>query len=160
MPPGFDPLGSLFKWLLDLFTERTLRDAGAVGPVATVSVPISATGYTMRELFLHRDSGGFGYILVDGTVYHTLENQAAQIPAGTYQVNWEPSPRFGRETYRLVSVPGRSGILIHPANFQHELDGCIALGKARAGLAIVQSRTAVEEFEKQLGRDSFNLVIA
>lgn len=114
----------------------------------------------MRELILHRDGGGFGYLLVDDVLYHTLENQALEIPLGTYQVNWEPSPRLGRETYRLVSVPGRSGILIHPANFQHELEGCIALGKARAGLALAQSREAVQQFEDQLGRESFRLVVS
>jgi len=32
--------------------------------------------------------------------------------------------------YRLVDVPDRDGILIHPANTSDELRGCIALGQA------------------------------
>lgn len=117
----------------------------------------------MKTLTLKRTDSGFGGIVVDGKEYHTLENTELQIPAGVYQSNWEPSPRLNRETYRLVAVPGRSGILIHPANFAEELLGCIALGWQRGELdgkpALLHSRAATTEFEDQMGRDSFMLAI-
>lgn len=50
------------------------------------------------------------------------------IPAGRYQVVLTPSPRFKKIMPRLVNVPAREGILIHPANLAEELDGCIAPG--------------------------------
>jgi hypothetical protein len=157
------------------------------GPSVTKTTRISATGYKMRNYTIHRtetgDEGTFGIMHVDGTIYHTLElpnrnnlPEVSRIPEGTYQVNWEPSPRLGRNTYRLVSVPGRSGILFHPANFagdktkglRCELNGCIALGFLKSTLpgfsgkpqkAILSSREAMKKFEEHLAGDSFVLNI-
>lgn len=50
------------------------------------------------------------------------------IDPGRYKLILAESPRLKRITPRLVDVPGREGILIHPANFAEELDGCIAPG--------------------------------
>ncbi|BAV04717.1 hypothetical protein SAMN05421788_11181 [Filimonas lacunae] len=48
------------------------------------------------------------------------------IPEGCYEVTLRDSKRFGRHLY-LPHVPGRSFILIHPANSAlKELRGCIA----------------------------------
>lgn len=48
------------------------------------------------------------------------------IPVGTYSMEWSYSPSFRRNTWRLIDVPGRDGILIHAANFTRQLKGCIA----------------------------------
>lgn len=50
------------------------------------------------------------------------------IPPGRYEIIISESPRLKRLTPRLLNVPGREGILIHPANKAEELDGCIAPG--------------------------------
>lgn len=50
------------------------------------------------------------------------------VDPGRYKFIVTESPRLKRLTPRLVDVPGRSGILIHPANRAEELDGCIAPG--------------------------------
>src|SRR5699024_8030485 len=39
------------------------------------------------------------------------------IPEGEYLVRWMPSPKYKRNTYRVLNVPNRSGILFHPANY-------------------------------------------
>lgn len=160
--------------------ERMAKPAGAQ---AAVSMSMSlGSGYSMKKLTLQRtesgDEGTFGFMSVNGLNYQTLElpdrdNQPgiSCIPAGEYQCNWEPSPRLGRHTYRLVGVPGRSGVLFHPANFagditkgyKCELNGCIALGLAQGFLsgqrALLQSRDAIRQFEEQLGGESFVLTI-
>lgn len=160
-------LKTIIRLLAGEAAEQDLRDDGADGPVATVSREFSETGYSMRTVRITRNGDGSGRLVTDGFECFTLENLALEIPAGTYQVNWEPSPRLGRDTYRLVRVPGRSGILVHPANFMHELLGCIALGfRLGAGPSIVRdeqdrgSKDAVTAFEDHMGRDSFMLVIA
>lgn len=73
------------------------------------------------------------------------------IPPGTYTLAWEMSPRLKRFTLRLKGVPGRWGILIHPANEVKELKGCIALGM-RYGNRIKDgtSRPAVEAVETKV----------
>jgi hypothetical protein len=48
------------------------------------------------------------------------------IPEGRFELVKKWSPKFGSVS-QLMNVPGRSGILIHPANdAMHELKGCIA----------------------------------
>lgn len=49
------------------------------------------------------------------------------IPAGKYKAIKHVSPKFGNCLW-LKDVPNRSEILIHPANYVHQLLGCIALG--------------------------------
>lgn len=50
------------------------------------------------------------------------------IPKGTYTAIKHHSPKFGPCLW-IQNVPGRSEILIHPANFWHDLLGCIAPGE-------------------------------
>lgn len=71
------------------------------------------------------------------------------IPAGRYRVTWTPSLNFERHTLRLQDVPGRSGILIHSANFQGQLRGCIAPGMRR-GESVIDSRAAVLKLEAKV----------
>lgn len=85
------------------------------------------------------------------------------IPVGVYEVVWTKSPRLQRFTYEVTGVPGRNGIRFHSANWAHQLLGCIALGKERGVLngeqAVLQSREALEEFEKTMGYQPFILEI-
>lgn len=86
-------------------------------------------------------------------------------------VVWAWSPRLRRFTYRLLSVPRRSGILKHSANFmgdvsmgfRAQLNGCIALGE-RIGVmdgqrALLVSAPAVRRFESLMAGRSFELEI-
>jgi hypothetical protein len=93
------------------------------------------------------------------------------IPVGSYKVVWAKSPRLKRYTYRLLDVPGRSGVLIHSANlmgdvslgFKSQLLGCIALGERLGRLdnqkALLVSMPAVRSFESLLGGQPFILEI-
>jgi hypothetical protein len=76
-----------------------------------------------------------GTMSIDGTTLFTLENpwqdnrpSVSCIPNGTYQVVLAWSNRFNRLMPRLVNVPGRTGILIHPGNTIRDTSGCILIG--------------------------------
>lgn len=75
------------------------------------------------------------------------------IPAGVYDMIWVESPRLRKLTWRLVGVPGRDGILVHAANFDHQLLGCIAPGLGKADINkdgrmdVVKSGEALKIFE-------------
>jgi len=55
------------------------------------------------------------------------ERRVSCIPTGTYIARKHRSPKFGQSVH-ILDVPGRSEILIHPANYAHQLLGCIAPG--------------------------------
>jgi hypothetical protein len=85
------------------------------------------------------------------------------IPTGTYWVVKRYSHRFGTH-FHLVDVPGRTWILIHPANFVHELSGCIAPGVAHEdidGDGLIDTVKSVEAMNILLAAlpDSFKLEI-
>lgn len=72
------------------------------------------------------------------------------IPAGTYKLIHRTSPKYGKHLH-VLDVPGRSWILIHPANFVSQLRGCIAPGMSRVHLNgdqildVANSRVAMEQ---------------
>lgn len=80
-----------------------------------------------------------------------LNNQvaASSIPKGEYRLLHRRSPKYGDHLH-VLDVPGRSYILIHPANFVSQLRGCIAVGEKRMDINgdgvpdITNSRKALE----------------
>jgi Family of unknown function (DUF5675) len=79
------------------------------------------------------------------------------IPEGRYLCKYEPNHRLG-QVYRLQSVAGREGILIHVANKTSELRGCIApnltITSATEGKA---SQSAIEAIFQATARLDFLL---
>lgn len=132
---------------------------------------------TNIECTLHRltesDEGTFGIFAAPSLGFSCVSLELpdrantpmkSRIPAGNYLTNWGYSNRFKRDMYRLDDVPGRVGILIHPANFagdvlldwKSDLSGCIALGLKRGQLtnnfgawqsALLDSKHTVRDFE-------------
>jgi hypothetical protein len=125
------------------------------------------------------DSGTFGVLSICAFQCYSGEcpwRENAQglscIPTGVYQAVWAPSPRLKRDTYRLVNVPERSGVLIHSANYMGDrtmglkcqLLGCIALGEKRGVMdgqaALLLSFPAVRRFERYMDGQPFELEVA
>lgn len=94
----------------------------------------------------------FGTMMLDGFwIGHTLENSKKIIPSGLYGIKFYPSPkRQGKIVPLLLNVPGRDFIEIHPANYFHELEGCIAPGITRTDLAIFDSNAAFDKLMKRI----------
>ena len=124
------------------------------------------------------DQGTFGLLTAGSLTLYTGElpdrgnaPSISCIPAGRYRVVWAWSPRFRRETYRLLGVPSRSGVLIHSANlmgdvalgYRAQLNGCIAMGERLGVLegqrAVLLSAPAVRRFEEFMGQRPFELEI-
>lgn len=112
-------------------------------------------------------------------VLHSLElpwynnqRKVSCIPVGTYDVVWQMSPRFGRNLYTVLAVPGRSGILFHSGNvagdeslgLRSEVEGCIllglGLGTISAQRAVVHSADAVRRMEIAGGGRAFKLTVS
>lgn len=99
------------------------------------------TGYTL--IILRRldvtDHGVFGHLEMEGFDCVTLERHDTLIPEGTYKVTLYDSPKNKRQV-PLIHVPGRQFIEIHAANWETQLEGCIAVGENREGYAIEHSK--------------------
>lgn len=94
-----------------------------------------------------------GRLYVDGKLFcNTLEDVVRRlpeekkipgktaIPAGTYRVIFNWSPKFGRNLPRLLNVPCFEGILIHPGNTAEDSAGCILVGKNTSTGRLSESR--------------------
>lgn len=110
----------------------------------------SIGGTTVGVLFV--DGRHFGFTLEDEIrevsgqpVFTWKVAGATAIPAGRYRLTLTESPRFGRVLPLLNDVPGFDGIRIHPGNTAGDTDGCVLVGKARAGAALQQSRAACDD---------------
>lgn len=94
------------------------------------------------ERFAYSPDGTFGRLRLGGLELWTCERPwkanapfESCIPEGVYDLQLRPSPLIDRITkgeyrrgWEVCDVPGRSHILIHPANWPDELEGCIAPG--------------------------------
>lgn len=100
---------------------------------------------TLRRLE-NTEDGVFGKLFVPKDpllVLHTMEddwkdNQKGQscIPTGTYLMRRTIYHKHGYETFEVTGVPNRSRILIHPANTEEDVEGCIGVGLRRGVLAV------------------------
>lgn len=78
------------------------------------------------------------------------------IPSGNYPLVLEYSPRFRKNLWEIKEVENRSECKFHSANYWHQLNGCIALGRNRKYidgdliLDVTSSNNTMSEFHKAL----------
>ena len=130
----------------------------------------------MREILLRRllsnDRYTIGYLSTGSNNYFTLElpdrenrvNRSC-IPTGEYRCSHMVRSSSGkyRNVFHVEGVQGRSGILIHNGNLPSHTKGCILLGTRLGELmgqrAVLNSRVAMKEFNRDMGQDPFNLKV-
>ena len=98
------------------------------------------------------------------------ERNFSRIPAGRYLVRWKTSPKYSFVA-ELQNVQGRSGILIHSANyggdsrkgFLTHLQGCIGFGdrfvKMSGQNAVTNSKSTILAYEKATKKQDFMINI-
>lgn len=140
----------------------------------------------MNLHLIRKESGGdgvFGVLRVGTIALHTVEddwknNEPGEscIPDGTYKLVRTQYHHGGYETFWVTNVEGRQRILIHRANTEEDVKGCIGVGMRRGFLwvhdednpdhplvkknAVVESREAHTAFMQAMqGVDEATLVI-
>ena len=83
------------------------------------------------------------------------------IPDGKYRVKKFSGPRF-KDVWEITNVPNRTAILIHAANLEVEVDGCVAAG---GSFALFNGVQGVANSARTIGMlrtvlpDEFDLVV-
>lgn len=76
------------------------------------------------------------------------------IPAGTYKVTMEHSPRFKRKLPLLHNVPHFIGILIHSGNDESASAGCLIVGNNTVKGKVTQSRVTSDKLNAILSKET------
>lgn len=114
--------------------------------------------------YVSRGDGTFGQLVAPKFRCFTVERPWLQnmatvscVPAGSYPLILEYSPKFARPLWELKDVPNRSEVKLHPANRSGELEGCIGLGAMIAedgqGWYVTQSAETVKAFHAAMGTE-------
>ena len=104
----------------------------------------------------YRDTYTIGKMYINGEYFcDTLEDKVrvmnsindkikgeTAIPAGTYKITLEMSPRFKRKLPLPHDVPYFSGILIHRGNTAKDTHGCILVGENKVKGQVINSTKA------------------
>ena len=104
----------------------------------------------------YRDTYTIGKMYINGEYFcDTLEDKVrvmnsindkikgeTAIPAGTYKITLEMSPRFKRKLPLLHDVPYFSGLLIHRGNTAKDTHGCILVGENKVKGQVINSTKA------------------
>ena len=72
------------------------------------------------------------------------------IPAGTYKVTLQYSPKYKKKMPYLHDVPHFLGILIHSGNTEGDSAGCIIVGKNTVKGKVLESRTTFQKLYAML----------
>lgn len=67
------------------------------------------------------------------------------IPAGTYKVTLQYSPKYKKKMPYLHDVPHFLGILIHPGNTESDSAGCIIVGNNTVKGKVLESRATFQK---------------
>lgn len=76
------------------------------------------------------------------------------IPAGTYKVTMEYSPRFKRKLPLLHNVPHFIGILIHSGNDESDSAGCLIVGNNNIKGKVTNSRVTSDKLNAILSKET------
>lgn len=75
------------------------------------------------------------------------------IPAGTYRITMENSPRFGPDTLTVNGVEGYVGVRIHGGNKAVDTEGCLLPGMRNSSNTVASSQVSLRKL-KQLVRNA------
>ena len=120
----------------------------------------------IRDIRNHKQCLGVCHVQIQGGFVFKSEsiergdnNNKANIsciPADTYSLVLEYSPRFKKMLWEVKGVKGRSECKFHAANYSRQLNGCISLGSKRIDIDldglkdVANSRDTMSEFHDSL----------
>lgn len=135
-----------------------------------IHVEIPATHITRRvdsmiklKRFTSTDYGTFGVLTVDDKIFYTVEKpwqnntpEISCVPDGEYTLTPHNSHKYGNVLCLINEDKGithfdspaskRFACLIHTANYEKDVLGCIGLGDKYLGHMVTNSKKSIKEF--------------
>jgi len=113
--------------------------------------------------FISTDYGTFGVMTVDDKKFYTVEKpwqnntpEISCVPDGNYTLTPHSSAKYGSVLCLVDKLKGithfkepdskRFACLIHVANYEKDVLGCIGLGEKYLGHMVTSSKKSIEEF--------------
>lgn len=93
------------------------------------------TERTEDGVFGRLTGAGLDLVTVEDDWRHN-ERRVSCIPAGLYLLRRTLFYRHGYETFEVTEVPNRTRILIHVANTEEDVEGCIGVGLRLGSLRV------------------------
>lgn len=127
--------------------------------------------------FISTGEGTFGILTVNGISFFTVEKpwvnntpEISCIPSGKYTLTPHGSAKYGdvlcmiNDEKKITHFKGhdskRFACLIHTANYERDVIGCIGLGEKYLGHMITNSRKSITKFYNLVNpKESHNLTI-
>ncbi len=82
---------------------------------------------------------------------YTIErNDSKLAPVGIFTCIPHVKSNNGQHCWLLENVPGRTGILIHTGNTEHDSEGCIIIGLQTNGEGVQESVLALQKLHARL----------
>lgn len=133
-----------------------------------MDLTLKRTDYTEDGVFGHleeTDSGDSVAVTLEHAYYsgNGIGSYEPKLPPGEYvcrrgEHKLKKGPTF--TTFEVQNVPGHTGMLFHPGNYNEDSDGCILLGTTMSSSMISDSRKAFIKFLLlQEGVDEFTLTV-
>jgi hypothetical protein len=89
------------------------------------------------------------YTLEDVVRDEKIKGETA-IPAGTYRITMEHSPRFGANTITVNKVPNYVGVRVHGGMSEKHTAGCPLVGMERTETGIRNCKPALDELKLEI----------
>jgi hypothetical protein len=100
-----------------------------------MNLSLLRTENTSDGVFGLLKAGTYTFVTVEDDWKDNAKGQSC-IPAGTYRLRRTVFHKHGYEAFEVTGVPGRTRILIHPANTEEDIEGCIGVGLRRGHLQV------------------------
>jgi hypothetical protein len=122
---------------MDLILNR--NDKGANGVFGTLSYLQDGNEVEIAATLEHAYDSGLG----NGSFISKIPDGEFSCVRGQHRL---ATMTHDFTTFEITGVTGHSNILFHPGNTEKDSEGCVLLGSARVGDAVINSRVTFEKF--------------
>lgn len=155
-------VGRSLLFILVVSASVQISSAGRIDPAPKYGTESTSSTQilTLKRGKETSDGAVIGVLKAGPYTFYTLEDKEHLIPPGRYNLSVFYSTKFKIRVIRVMAVPGRTDIEIHPGNFKKDSHGCLLIGISHTDTSVVASQAALRRLLHYLGGASASLTIS